>query len=291
MRIAVIGFGEVGLVLAGDLVNHHALTCWDIGFVDPDSAPSHNASSLHLRPSKGMAGAVGGADLVLSAVTAANAVAVASDAAASVQRGAWFVDLNSAAPEHKRQASGIITQAGGRYVEVAVMSPILPLRGAAPMLLGGPHAREFASVAEDIGLNATRWYSDTVGPASATKLCRSIVVKGLEALVLESMLVAREWRVESEVLRSLTNLVPVANWDELAAYLITRTLRHGSRRAEEMEEAAAMGAEAGVGPVMATATAHTQAWAATYHSAADGADVGDVAAIVDGIRLQMPAQS
>ena len=79
----------------------------------------------------------------------------------------------------------------------------VPPRGIrSPMLLGGPHARAFAEAMAPFELDLVP-YSETVGTASAVKMCRSVLIKGLEALVVESMMAARHYGVEREVLASL----------------------------------------------------------------------------------------
>lgn len=278
--VALLGLGEVGTVLAQDIGPHAALSAWDIAFADPDSPASRNARTLGLPPAPDAVTAVRGADLVISAVTAANALAAAESAAPGVA-GAWFLDLNSAAPDRKQAAADVVERAGGRYVEAAVMSPITPKRLTAPVLLGGPHAKAFAQYAEPLGFTGLEPYADVVGPASATKLCRSVVIKGVEALVTESMLAARAWGVEGRVLESLSNLLPSDDWEALAAYLISRSLVHGRRRAEEMREAAATVAETGVEPLMSDATARRQDWAASFR---DTASEDALTPMLDAIR-------
>ena len=87
------------------------------------------------------------------------------------------------------------------------------------------------------------------------------MIKGLEALISESLLSARHYGVEQEVLSSLNNLFPMENWPRHAHYMITRTLEHGVRRAEEMREAALTVQAAGLEPQMSQATAERQEWA------------------------------
>lgn len=284
MRIALIGLGEVGRVLAEHLSSHDPsirLTAWDVAFADPGSRAVANAAALPVRVATDAADAVAGADLVLSAVTAANDLNAATDAAVGMAGGAWFVDLNSASPGQKQRSAQVIEAAGGRYVEAAVMSPIEPRRAAAPILLGGPHANDFLAVAADLGFTGAVVFASVVGPASATKLSRSVVVKGLEALLTESMLTARAWGVEADVLASLSDLMPAADWPALAEYMIRRSLEHGGRRAEEMYEAAVTVADAGVEPLMATATARRQEWAAGQASALPATGLQD---LLDAIR-------
>jgi 3-hydroxyisobutyrate dehydrogenase-like beta-hydroxyacid dehydrogenase len=280
MRIALIGLGEVGRVLAEHL-HTHEVTPWDIAFVDPDSRAATNARELGVRAAADAAEAVASAEIILSAVTAANDLHAARDASAALGAGCWFVDLNSASPAQKQASADLIDTVGGRYVEAAVMSPIHPKGVASPILLGGPYSEEFAVVATTLGFTGATVYSPVVGPASATKLARSVVVKGLEALITESMLTARSWGVEAEVLASLSNMVPAADWPALADYMIRRSLEHGVRRAEEMDEAAATVAEAGVEPLMAKATAQRQRLAAEQAEALQAEGLG---ALLDAIR-------
>jgi 3-hydroxyisobutyrate dehydrogenase-like beta-hydroxyacid dehydrogenase len=281
--VALVGLGEVGRTLAEDLRGFE-LSTWDIAFDRPDGTASRNAAELGIAVAASAVEAVAGADLVISAVTAANCVDAAAAVAAGIRGGAWYFDLNSSSPGHKTEAARVIDGAGGRYVEAALMSPIGPRRLASPFLLGGPHAADFAAVAEAWGLSGVSVASDTVGRAAATKLCRSVLTKGLEALFTESLLAARSYGVEREVLASLSDLLPPADWEAIAGYFVSRSLRHGRRRAEEMTEAAATVAEAGVEPLMSTATAARQAWAARFP---DAADPNATFAMIDAVRAAM----
>jgi 3-hydroxyisobutyrate dehydrogenase-like beta-hydroxyacid dehydrogenase len=281
MNIALIGLGEVGRVLAEDLADDNTLAAWDTAFADPDSRAAGNARELPVRVAANAGDAVQSADLVISAVTAANDLSAARDLSAAIASGAWFVDLNSASPAQKRESWALIDAMGGRYVEAAVLSPIYPKRIASPILLGGAHASDFVEIAHALGFIGAEFFAPTVGPASATKLCRSVVVKGLEALLMESMLTARMWGVEKPVLDSLSNLVPVADWAELADYMIRRSIEHGERRSEEMVEAASTVRDADVDALMATATARRQAWAADQRDALSASDLGG---LLDAIR-------
>ena len=144
-------------------------------------------------------------------------------------------------------------------------------------VLGGPHAAALQPALQRLGFDAE---AGTVeyGRASAIKLCRSVVVKGLEALAVESLLAARRYSVEDEVLASLAESFPGMKWDTQADYLWRRVVQHGARRAEEMREAAATVADAGLVPRMATATADVQAWMARRRAKGDFDGLGEKAA-------------
>jgi 3-hydroxyisobutyrate dehydrogenase-like beta-hydroxyacid dehydrogenase len=287
-RIALIGFGEVGQTLAADLLAAGAVvSAFDILFGQKDSVPARALEKIPVRKALSAADAVNGVELVISAVTAASDLDAARSAAPFIPRGAFYLDLNSVSPGMKQSCAEAIEAAGGRYVEAAVMTPIAPKRIASQMLLGGPHAAEFLDRAAPLGFKA-EIFSHIIGQASAVKMCRSVIIKGTEALLTESMLAARHYGVEKMVLDSLSDLLPVGDWPKLARYFISRSLEHGVRRAEEMREAAATVAEAGVEPLMALATAEREDWAAAYKDALKENDLG---ALLDAIGKHMEKEA
>src|SRR6185503_14052547 len=173
-RVALIGFGEVGRTLAPNLKAAGSdISAWDILFAKADSKPSLAIEKMFVREATSAADAVADAELIISAVTAA------------IPRGAFYLDVNSVSPKMKQASAEIIDGAGGCYVEAAVMTPIHPKGIGSPMLFGGPHAARFLEVAKPLGFEA-RLFSETVGQASAVKMCRSVIIKGTEALLMES---------------------------------------------------------------------------------------------------------
>jgi 3-hydroxyisobutyrate dehydrogenase len=194
-------------------------------------------------------------------VTAGSDVQAARNAAPAIPAGAFWVDVNSVSPGTKNEVAAIIEAAGGRFVEAAVMTSVPPNGLASPMLLGGPNARDFMVFADGLKMDLT-FQDERIGVASAVKMCRSVMIKGIEALTTESMLAARHYGVERQVLASLSDTIPHPDWPKLARYVMTRALIHGRRRAEEMREVARTVAEAGVAPLLAGPTAQRQDWAA-----------------------------
>ncbi|WP_411288691.1 DUF1932 domain-containing protein [Phenylobacterium sp.] len=274
-HVALIGFGEVGRILGADLAQAgvRRIAVWDTAFTRADSGPSR-ALSDQLRAATSASDAVGAADLVISAVTADQGLTAARSVAGGLAPGAFFLDLNSCSPGQKQASAQAVQVAGGAYVEAAVMSPFAPRRIASPMLLGGPHARAFLARAAPLGFTGAEVFSDTIGQAAAAKLCRSVMIKGIEALLTESLLAARRHGVEATVLASLSDLLPIPDWPTTARYMIARSLEHGTRRAEEMREAARTVEEANVEPLMSQAIAERQDWAAGFSGALGRADLG-----------------
>ena len=276
LRVALIGYGEVGRILGCAL---HArglasLSTFDRLFDDPArrEAMRQRARDDGVLPAATAATAVADADLVLCAVTADQTSAAAQSVAASLRAGAFYVDVNSASPQTKCNCAALIDAANGRYVEMAVMTSVPPYGIRVPMLSGGPHAADVAPLLATLGFRVEP-ASDKLGVASAIKMCRSVIVKGLEAMVIESFLTARRYGVERQVLASLAETFPGLDWEKNGDYFFQRVVAHGKRRAEEMREAAATVREGGLEPFMASAIADRHAWLAALTAAGVFADL------------------
>ena len=263
MNIALIGYGEVGRILAEDLrAQGVAVSAFDLKLGGPQAGALVDHAAAHgVGLASSHAALATQADLIVSAVTASQTVAVAQACAPGVRRGAWFLDFNSASPGAKQRAAALIDGAGGQYVEGAVMTSIPPYRIKVPLLLGGPHAADLAPLLARLGFDA-KVASDKLGVASATKMCRSVMIKGLEAMVIESFTTARAYGVEDAVLASLQETFPGIDWEGQGAYFFQRAIEHGRRRSEEVREVAQTVREAGLEPWSAAGTAERQAWVA-----------------------------
>ncbi len=260
-RVGLIGYGEVGQILAEDLrARGLAVSAYDTKLARAESASvlAQHAAAHGVRLAASHAEAAAGVDLLISAVTASQTLPAAEATGAGLARHAFFLDFNSASPAAKIRAAEVIAAAGGRYVEGAVMTSLPPYRIRVPLLLGGPHAGALEPPLTAIGFSA-RVASETLGVASATKMCRSIMIKGLEAMVIESFTTARRHGVEDAVIASLQETFPGIDWERQAAYFFQRVIEHGRRRAEEMREAAQTVREAGLAPWSAAATVERQA--------------------------------
>ena len=217
------------------------------------------------------ADAVRSAELVISAVTASQTVAAAEACALALPAGSFFLDFNSASPGAKMAAAGVVARGAGRYVEGAVMTAVPPYRIKVPLLLGGPDGAALVPRLADLGFSA-KLASGRLGLASATKMCRSVIIKGLEAMTVESLTAARHYGVEDAVVASLGETFPGIDWERQAAYFFQRVIEHGRRRGEELIEAAVTVEEAGVPPGSAAGTAERQTWVAEL---ADGGVFGE----------------
>ena len=259
--IGLVGYGEVGRILAEDLRARGVsdLLAYDIKLGSAQDAPLRtHAAQYGVRLMANHAALARAADLVISAVTADQTLAVAVSSAPTLKPDTWFLDFNSASPGAKIAAAALIDAAGGRYVEGVVMTSIPPHRIRVPLLLGGPGAAELAPQLTELGFVASI-ASAKLGVASATKMCRSVMIKGLEAMVIESFTAARAYGVEDAVVASLYETFPGIDWEKQGAYFFQRVIEHGRRRAEEMREVAQTVREAGLAPCSAAASAERDA--------------------------------
>ncbi|HDG1694731.1 DUF1932 domain-containing protein [Kluyvera ascorbata] len=256
-HIAFIGFGEAGGILASELAAQHQVVIWDSKLGGGErEAMLAKADKAGVQVADSLAQALDGAAWVFSTVTAGSALEVAQQSAALMQAGQYFLDLNSVAPDTKRQAAQAFSP--GVYVDVAVMAPVPPARMKTPLLVGGPQAESVTDVLNQLGFNA-RFGSLVVGKVSAIKMCRSVMIKGLEALTTECLFAAREYGVEEDVLASLHASFPSLGWDgAFPGYLISRVAEHGIRRSEEMEEVVKTLRDAGGEGLMSQSTARVQ---------------------------------
>ncbi|HUI61035.1 MAG TPA: DUF1932 domain-containing protein [Steroidobacteraceae bacterium] len=260
-RFALIGFGEAGSILGEDLV-HAGLDVVTYDILLDETATrarlTERARNAGVRTADTLRDAVSSAQIVISAVTASSSADIAASAARTLRAGQIMLDINSVSPAKKLANAQIVETSGADYVEAAVMAPVPPQRLKVPMLLGGKRAAEVAGLLNALGMN-TRAIAERIGVASAVKMCRSVVIKGLESLALESMLAARRLGAEREVLESLRETFPQMGWTEkLPDYLISRVAEHGRRRAAEMREVARTLQDIGLEPTMARATAQRQ---------------------------------
>jgi 3-hydroxyisobutyrate dehydrogenase-like beta-hydroxyacid dehydrogenase len=264
-RLGMIGYGEVGKIITSGLKSHmQSVHAWDLKFVDDKvkSTELAHAAAAGLTACDGMWALCQASNFIVSAVTASQTLAVAQAAAQHIQAGSVFLDLNSASPGTKQQAAKLIEAAGAHYVEAGVMTSIPPYGIRVPMLLGGPLAAEIAPRLIALGMDAKAVSAD-IGIASAIKMCRSVMIKGLEALVLESYATARKYGVEDHVIPTLAETFPSIDWQQTGAYFFSRVVQHGKRRAEEMRESANTVKEAGFDPFMAVAIAQKHDWVAS----------------------------
>ncbi|WP_205849164.1 NAD(P)-dependent oxidoreductase [Natronospirillum operosum] len=235
--LGFIGFGEAASTFAGSLNRSRpaCVHCHDIKSVQDHAAVQARAEPLAVIAQPTADALCRNCTVLWSLVTADQALPAARAAAESLRPGTLYLDGNSCSPGTKRAAAKEIEAAGGHYVDMAIMSPVLPARAGTPLLLSGTQAARACEQLNQLGLNA-REETGPVGTASSIKMLRSVMVKGMEALFAECVLAARRAGVDTQVLGSLQQSTPAIDWAAQAAYNLERMTHHGKRRAAEMRE-------------------------------------------------------
>lgn len=260
MKVTIIGFGEAGPVFGKELQNHGMpITAWDKLQSDTSTAGRQieKTRSFGITPAASLSDAISSADLIISTVTASQALIAAEQAAESLRADSHWLDLNSVSPSTKQSINNVVSNKGAVFTEGVAMDTV-PSKGAqVPILLCGPESQSLSQLLNNAGFN-TRSVSETLGTASTTKLLRSVLIKGMESLFAESMEAAGRVGVQDEVLASLQATYPGMDWKAVAGYQLSRATLHATRRAAEMREAQALVQQLGVEPILSAAIAARQ---------------------------------
>ncbi|WFU12147.1 DUF1932 domain-containing protein (plasmid) [Rhizobium sp. CB3090] len=287
LKIGMIGFGEAARAFASGWTRPDGAVfiAYDIKIADPHSASQIVAAcaELDVRHADEARQALSGAGIIFSLITADQALPAARDAAGWLEAGALYFDCNSCSPSAKIIAAEAIEAAGGRYVDVAVMSPVHPARHLTPLLVSGPHAQAAIEALEHFGMKP-KSVGKKVGQASSIKMLRSVIIKGMEALTAESMLAARRVGVENAVIASLQASDPGIDWARRSSYNLERMMVHGARRAAEMREVAATVRDLGLPDRMSAAIAD---WQDEIAALSVPADIDDLGSRADSILERM----
>jgi 3-hydroxyisobutyrate dehydrogenase-like beta-hydroxyacid dehydrogenase len=265
LNLGFVGFGEAGFHLAKGLRSAGLahICAYDIHMNSPGRGEKiqQRAREVEVTLCESNAQLAAKCDVLLATVTASSALEAAEQNAPHLTDKHLYADLNSVSPDLKRDIGQLVEAHGARFVEAAIMSPVPPHLHRVPMFLGGVHAQGLVDLLSPFGMNL-EVISDQIGAASATKMCRSIIIKGLEALLLECVLGAVPYGADERVFATLDETLPGMNWKKLAGYMVGRVVEHGERRARELEEVAATLRAIGVEPIMAEATVRRQDWCA-----------------------------
>jgi 3-hydroxyisobutyrate dehydrogenase len=264
--VGFIGFGEAGSTIARGLrsAGIERTFAYDIRSDSSDAGPriqerARESQTALVDSSSDLAEA---STILFSTVTSSSALDAARATVAYLSPRHTYADLNSVSPALKQDIEKEISESGASFVEAAVMAPVGPYGHKVPMLLGGAGADAFATTMRPFGMRLEVLAGAKVGSAAAVKMCRSIVVKGLEALLFECVMAATKFDADRLVFASLDESFPGIDWKKLADYTSGRVVVHGERRAREMEEVAETLRAIGIDAIMAEATARRQDWSA-----------------------------
>lgn len=257
MKIGFLGYGEAARAFHEGLARpDHAFLAYDIKLSEQGSGMREAIVERGGVACDTIAG-LAEADWVFSAVTADQSLLAVTPLLPHLRQGQLVIDINSVSPERKRQTSAAVEQAGARYVDMAVMAPVHPRKHRTPVLIAGADATRLLPDLLELGFSASV-AGDRPGAATAIKMVRSLFVKGLEAITVETLLAAEASGCFEEILASIAGSYPGLDWPRFAEYQFERTTTHGRRRAAEMRESAATLDALGLHGALADAIADVQ---------------------------------
>jgi len=242
--VTVFGLGEAGSLFAADLARNAAL----VQAYDPAPVATPSGVVRCADPSE----AVEGADVVLALVAEHDMRTAVSQAAGSIAPGSLYADCGSGSPGLKRELAAVADAGGFSFVDIGMMAMVPGYGVAVPSLASGAEAERFVELMTPFGMDVTA-VDGGVGEASARKLLRSVVVKGLAALLIESLRAAEKAGCRDWVWENVANQIASADRDFLVR-LLEGTAQHHLRRTDEMVAATSMLEELGIEPRMTRST-------------------------------------
>jgi len=257
LRIGLVGFGEAGRSFAGHFSRRDdvVVKAFDTLFQQEPWAETleqelkQTCTQACLR----MEELVADSDLVFSLVTPSASKRVAEQAAqAWPSERVLFIDLNTSPPTVKAECARLFETASC-YVDGAILDSFRSRGPLVPIVLAGPHAERAAHTMCGLGLNV-RFIGPRLGAASAIKMCRSVFMKGVECLFVESLLAAQEYGSTREVLASIEESITSGPFGDWVKMLVTTHAVHAGRRGDEMEKIVGALQALDIEPVMSKAS-------------------------------------
>ena len=253
--IGFMGFGEVASRFAAALHQHGAqLAAYDV-MLDQSRWTELLRGRAAGAPVKflPLAEMLACSEIVLSTVTTDVALEAAKACAAHLNGSHVFVDLNATSPAIKQAVAAALAPSKANFIEGAILGAIGVTGTQTRILVCGDKGETVAETLTRLGLNVG-FYGAEIGRASTFKLLRSIFSKGMEALLLESMLAARRAGVGDDVWREIVSTLDERPFAEVGGNWMRTHGKAHARRYHEMVQVEALVRELGIEPLITSAT-------------------------------------
>lgn len=261
MSFAFIGFGEVSYSISkglrAEFSDKITLTAYDaiLGSGKPtEQTVRERAAEVSVTLADTLEAAVRDADVVFCAVQGAYSLDVGKSARDRLKPGAIYIDLTTANPAHKLELETFFTANSLEFVDAAMLGPLPLYLHKVPMLISGSGTSRAEKLMRDCNMDVTP-VQGPAGEASKIKLTRSVFMKGLQALLVETFLFARKAGVEDIVMQSIAETMSKSSFADTAKRLITADLVHAERRAHEVSDSVLVMKSLELDPIVATAVA------------------------------------
>lgn len=231
VTVGIVGYGELGQMLASQVQSNGFNTI--VTNRNPSSLRTQLEGTDHIVAESVESLAID-SDIVISAVWPNTALSVVREMDAGLAETV-YIDLNSISPQTTRTIDELVTDAGGTFLKGTVMDSIAVKGATVPILLAGPDVESYAEILTEGGLVIEPFGSSVERPA-ALKMCRSMVTKGIMVLFMETLLTAREFDLEEELLESVHDTFADMTPAEFAEYFLVDMADNSKRRHAEMSE-------------------------------------------------------
>lgn len=256
MILGFLGFGEVGYYMSKGLKNagFGKIVAFDKAFIDDGpfaKTIGSRADEAGVELKQSLKEMLAQADVIISALPAKFSLGSAKEVLAFPLRAGLFVDVSTAKPDVKKEMEGLFKEKGVKFTDGAMLGPLPTYGHTVPILASGNGAADWAKMMTPFGMKI-ELAEGPAGAASSIKLVRSVFMKGLEALLVETFLFAKKSGAEDIVMESLAETLKVP-FQNTAQRMIAADLVHAERRAFEVEESMELMKDLDIEPIMAEA--------------------------------------
>ncbi|WP_378934611.1 NAD(P)-binding domain-containing protein [Metabacillus herbersteinensis] len=248
MNIGIIGYGEVGRIFIEGLLNtNNTLFVYDILLANQENKNPKMSEdpNIHFKPTIDSLAST--CDLIFSLVNSGSAFNVAEAISKCIKKNAILIDLTTSTPQVKKKSEELITIQGARYIDAAIMGTVVTEKFNVPIIIGGDDSGEITIYLKELGFNCVNLDLPN-GSAASIKLLRSVFMKGLEALILETMIVSKHHDVLEEVMNSISTTMENNKFSTFSKALFDTHHIHKVRRFKEVTDSCKVIEEAKITP-------------------------------------------
>lgn len=195
---------------------------------------------------------VDGVDLVFAAVPSSNTVQLCQTISGKLREGQFYVDVSASTPDVKKTVWEFVKPSGALFVDAAMMGSLPQKKHEVPIVASGNGAEQFREMMTPCGMQIT-CISEVPGAASAIKLVRSIYMKGIAALMIETLQGADAYDVADEVIHSISSSMDNIPFEDHLNRLVVGTAIHAARRGKELSGSEQLLEERGLNACMVRA--------------------------------------
>ncbi len=245
LKIAILGLGEAGSRFANDLVDLGVqVTGYDPQLIQTlDSRVQLAASAI---------AAVQGADVIFSVNLSSVSIELAEELKDHLQPEQFFCEMNTSGPEKKKKIAAVLEASGVKVIDLAIMAPVPPKGVFTPLLASGIHTEAFLQQIKPLNLAISKVENGVIGDAATRKLLRSIVYKGMAAVICEAIEAGEAFGMETYIRGQISSLI--GGNDELIDRFVEGSKTHAKRRKDEMEAVIEMLEAKGIDPLVTKGT-------------------------------------